>query len=155
MHSTAAFLSAFGLEALLFSDELWTRLPVGVVLVMILMLISWCIWTTLEAKTDFSLLSTIHDLKDRLVWFTRGVRGKTPEPGPDAGDFRGGDGQGNTRRPSRSGTLRETLSRFRLQRARASTSATLVNPTGTTGYVPGATVVEMDKIEKDESESAV
>jgi len=142
--STVAFLSAFGLEVLLFSNGLWTRVPVGVILVMILMLISWCIWTTLEAKTDFSLLSSVHTLKDRLVDFTRDARGRTSEPGLDAGDAGDDDGQGKIRR---SGTLRETFSRLRLQRA--PTPTTLVNQTGTSG-----TVVEMDKI-KDESGSAV
>ena len=66
-HSTIAFLSAFGLEALMPGNGLWTRLPVGVVLVMIIVLIFWCAWTMLEAKADFSLLSEIHALKDHLV----------------------------------------------------------------------------------------
>ena len=144
-HSTVAFLSAFGLEALLFSNGMWTRLPVGVVLVMILMLISWCIWTTLEAKTDFSVLTSVHDLKDRLVAFTQGARGKTSEPGSDAGDD---GGQGRIRPLSRSETFKEALTRFRPRRSRASTSATLVNGR------PGA-ALEMDKIKKDDSGSAV
>jgi len=143
--ATVAFLSAFGLEALLFSDGLWTRLPVGVVLVMILMLISWCIWTTLEAKTDFSVLISFRDLKDRLVGFTQGARGKTSEPGPGAGDD---GGQGRIRRLSRSETFKDALTRFRPRRSRASTAATLVNGR------PGA-AVKMDKIKRDDSGSAV
>ena len=155
IHSTVAFLSAFGLEALLFSNGLWTRVPVGVILVMILMLISWCIWTTLEAKTDFSLLSSVHTLKDRLVDFTRGARGNASEPGSDVGDAGDDDGQGKIRRLSRSGTLKEAFGRLRPRRPRASTSATLVNPTGVIGFVPGVTIVEMDKIKKNDSGSAV
>jgi len=145
IHSTVAFLSAFGLEALLYSNDLWTKLPVGVVLVMILMLISWCIWTTLEAKTDFSVLTSFRDLKDRLVGSTQGARDETSEPGPGAG---GDGGQGRIRRLSRSETFKDALTRFRPRRSRASTSATLVNGR------PGA-AVEMDKIKKDDSGSAV
>jgi len=154
-HSTIAFLSAFGLEALLFSSELWARLPVGVVLAMIIMLICWCVWTTLEANTSFSLLSKVHVLKDRLVNFTRGVRGQTSEPEPGAGDAGGGNGQGRVRILSQSATLKEALDRLRpSRRQRASMTATLVNPTGANGRASGVTVVEMDKI-KDESRSPV
>ena len=152
--STVAFLSAFGLEALLFSSELWTRLPVGVVLVMIVLLISWCVWTTLEAKGDFSLLSIVHNLKDSLVGLSRRLQGTTSDPESDAEDAGGGDGQGNIRRLSRSETLKEAFNRLR--RPRASTSATLVDRTGINGCVPpGPTAVEMHKIKSDESESAV
>lgn len=144
IHSTVAFLSAFGLEALLFSSGLWARLPVGVVLAMILMLISWCIWTTLEAKTDFSLLSSIDALKDRLVDFTQGARGKTSEHESGAGDD---GGQARIKPISRSATFKEALTKFRPRRSRASTSATLVN-----GRIPGVTpVLEMGKFKNVET----
>ena len=42
-HSTISFFVAFGLETLLFSDELWTKLPVGIVLAMVVLLIFWCV----------------------------------------------------------------------------------------------------------------
>ena len=154
--STVAFLSAFGLEALLFSSELWTRLPVGGVLAMIVLLISWCVWTTLEAKGNISLLSIVHDLKVGLVGVTGPLRGKTSNFGSDAGGTEDGDGQGNIRRLSRSGTLKEAFNRLRPRRPRASTSATLVDRPGIDGSVPpDPTLVEMDKIKSDDSGSAV
>jgi hypothetical protein len=128
--STIAFLSAFGIEALLFSDELWTRLTVGVVLVIIILLTFWCVSTTLEAKTGFSLLHGIRGSKDGLVGFTRGVSGKTSE------------------------SLKGAFNRLRPRRQRASTSATLVNPTWATSYGP-QTAVEMDEIGNKMSGSAV
>jgi len=148
--STVAFLTAFGLEALLYSSELWARLPVGVVLTMIVLLISWCVWTTLEAKGDFSLLERVHVLKDGLVGFTGRLRGKTSESRSDTGVAGDEGGQGKIERLSQSETLKETLNRFRRpRRPRRRTSATLVD------LPPGATVVEMNKIKNDESGSAV
>jgi len=44
-----AFTTAFSLEVLVFDSEFWTRLPIGIVLVMMLLLISWYAWTRLEA----------------------------------------------------------------------------------------------------------
>lgn len=152
--STIAFLSAFGLEALLFSDELWTRLPVGVVLAIIILLISWCVSTTLEAKADFSFCRGVHAWKDGLVNFTRGLRGKTPESGSDAGDPTYDDGPGKGGMLRRSETFKEAFNRLRPRRARASTSATLVNPTGTNVYGP-QTAVEMGKIDNKVSGSVV
>ena len=102
INSTIAFLTAFGLEALLFSSELWARVPVGVVLTMTIMLISWCVWTTLEAKSDPSVLVGVHDLKDGLINFTRCLRGKTSGPLSDAVDVEIG-------RLSRLGTLKEAF----------------------------------------------
>ena len=154
---TVAFLSAFGLEALLFSSELWARLPVGVVLAMIVMLISWCVWTTLEAKGDFSLLSKVHILKGGLVGFTRTLRGKTSETGSDTGDGGDDDSQSKVGTLSRSGTFKVALDRLRRpRRSRASTSATLVNQAGINVYGPrDATSVEMAKMKNDGSGSAV
>ena len=139
IRSTVTFLSGFVLEALLLSKGLWTRLPVGVFLVMILTLVSWCIWTALEVKANFSLLTSVYALKGRLVDFTRGARGKTSEPGSGGGDD---DGQGRTTPLSRSATFKEALTRFRPRRSGVS-SPTLVN-----GRVPS---VEMGKIESEES----
>ena len=155
-NSTIAFLTAFGLEALLFSSELWARLPVGVVLTVIVMLISWCVWTTLEAKSDFSVLVRVHDLKDGLVDFTRRLRGKISGPVSDAGDVGGGAGQGRIRRLSRSETFKEAFNKLRPRRPRASTSATLVDSAGINGFRPrDATSLEMAKIKNDASGSAV
>jgi len=53
---------------------LWTKLPVGIVLAVIALLISWCIWTSLEAKADYSVLDRVAALKYRLVEITRGLR---------------------------------------------------------------------------------
>ena len=120
--STISFFTAFCLEALLFSVEVWAKLPVGIVLVMILLLISWCVWTTLEAKADFSILSRVNDLKDRLVGFTRSLRGKTSN---------------RLRRP---------------RGPRVSTSSTLVNQIGGSGCgPPDATAMEMDRFDNKES----
>jgi len=151
--ATIAFTSAFSLEALLNSSELWARLPVGVVLAMMALLISWCISTNLEAKLDFSVLVKVHDLKDRLVNFTRDLRGKTPELGPDTGG--GGHDDGTLQR---SVTFKEAFARLRqLRRPRVSMSETLVDPTRSSGlYGPrNGTTVEMGEINKEESGNAV
>ena len=135
-----AFTTAFGLEALLFSSEMWTRLPVGIVFVIMILLISWCVGTTFEAKTDFSTLDRVHVFKDHLVDFTRKLRGKASEPELDAGDGGDDDGQDMRETLNRMESLKEALSRpWRPRRHRASTSATLVNPIGNggTGVVMG------------------
>ena len=143
--STASFFAAFCLEALLFSDELWTKLPVGILLVMMLFLVSWCVWTTLEAKADFSILSRVYDLKDGLVGFTRGLRGKTSEPESDAGD-------GGSVMLTKPGPLKEAFNRLRRPREpRVSTSSTLVSQIRGGRYgPPDVTVVEMDGINNKE-----
>lgn len=91
--STISFLAAFTLEGLVFSNELWAKLPVGVVLMMIVLLIFWCVSTTFEAKTKFSFLSGVHVLKHGLFDFTRDLQGKTPRPGSDAENARDEDGE--------------------------------------------------------------
>jgi len=81
-----SFIAAFGLEVLLFNGS-WTKVPVGVVLAVMTLLICWCVWTTLEARTSIS--DGVHALKDGLVDLTRRLRGKASGPGPDvegAGD---------------------------------------------------------------------
>ena len=77
--STISFFAGFGLEVLLFSKELWAKSPVGIVLTTTVFLIYCRVWTTLEAGVDFNLLGRIHDLKDGLVNFTRGLRGEAAE----------------------------------------------------------------------------
>jgi hypothetical protein len=137
--STIAFTAAFGLEALLFSDEIWTRLPVGIVLAMMILLISWCVGTTFEAKTDFSALSILSD-------FTRMLRGRARESGPNAGDGGGDDGQNTSGALGRAGAFREALNRYwRQRRRRASVASTLVDSTGSNGACvsPGGRGVEM------------
>ena len=147
--STIAFLSAFGLEALLFSSELWTRLPVGVVLTIIVLLISWCVWTRLAAKGNISLLSIIDDLTVCLFYFARPLRGKTSDSGSRAGGAGDGDDQCEVGMLSHFGTLKEAFNRFRLQRPRAS-------PTGINGHVPpDVTTVEMSETNNNPPESVV
>jgi hypothetical protein len=116
---------------------------------MIVLLIFWCVWTTLEAGADFSFLDKVHVLKDRLVGSTRGLRDETPESVPDAGDAGDGGGQGKSGMLSRSGSLKKTFNRLcRPGRPRASTSSTLVNPNRNSGCgPPDATVVEMGEID--------
>ena len=147
--STMAFSAAFGLETLVFSRQLWARLSVGVVLAMMVLLICWCIWTTVEAQADFSVLERVHSLKDRLVGFTRRLRGKTPEPGPDAGDGEGGDSQSEGGILQQSGTSTEA---FKFWRRRRRTSATLVgvnlNMNKRSHSSPDGTGVKMSGIKK-------
>jgi len=111
------------------------RLPVAAAFAMMALLISWCIGTSVEAKTDFSALSI-------LVNFTRKLRGKTLESETDAGDGGGGDGRDANRT-----TLRDALN-LRLRKNRPSTSSTLVNRTesGRPCSPPGGTEVEMGEI---------
>ena len=68
-----------------FSNELWARLPAGVVLTMIAVLIPLCFLATLGVEAVPRLLLRFHALKDGLVSFTRSLRGKTSEPGSEPG----------------------------------------------------------------------
>jgi hypothetical protein len=131
--STISFLAAFTLEGLVFSNELWAKLPVGVVLMMIVLLISWCVSTTFEAKTEFSFLSGVHVLKNGLVDFTRSLRGKTSERGSDAEDTGDEDGEGKS--VSCSETLKGVFNR-RPRRQRASTSSMPVDSARSNGCGP-------------------
>lgn len=88
--STISFLAAIGLETLLHNDELWTRLPVGTLLGVMVLLISWCVWITLEAGANFSLLAA---LKDGLVGFARCLRLSPSRPSSDERIVGGGGGQ--------------------------------------------------------------
>jgi len=80
-----SFLTAFGLEALAFTNDSWARLTVGVVLGMVALLISWCVLDTLGVEAVPRFLLRVHVLKDGLVSFTRGLRGRTSEPGSEPG----------------------------------------------------------------------
>ena len=158
INSTIAFTAALSLEALVFSRQLWTKLPVGVVLALVILLISWCVSTSLEAKKDISVLDRVRDFKERLIEFTRSLRDRIAEPGLDTGDAGGGDGQGVNGTPDRTGSLRETLNRLRRpRRSRTWTVSTLVDPTGSNGpcSVPGRTEVEMGDMSREETRSAV
>ena len=148
-----AFSAAFGLETLVFSRQLWAKLSVGVVLAMMVLLICWCIWTTVEAQADFSVLERVHSLKDRLVGFTRRLRGKTPEPGPDAADGEAGDSQSEGGSLQQSGIFTEPFKFLRgRRRHRASTGATLVGITlgvnNGSHSSPDSTGVKMSEIKK-------
>jgi len=146
--STVAFTTAFTLETLLFSEELWARIPVAAVLLIVTLLISWCIGTTFEAETDFSALGSVHVLKDHLVKFTRGLRGKATEPGLYEEGARDDDGQGTGGMLKPTGTLKETFSRPWRRRKRASTNATLVGSPGRKGSYgpPDGAGVEMGEM---------
>jgi len=129
----------------MFSSELWARLPVGIVLAMMILLTSWCVWTSLEARKKFSILDGVHVLRDRLVNFTRSLRGK-----PDASDCGSDDG--------RDGMLKEAFTRLRqLRRPRVSVSSTLVNAAGNNEPYgpPNGAGVEMSEINKKEPGDAV
>ena len=114
--STIAFTTAFSLETILSSRQKWAKLPVGIVLAIVILLISWCVRTTMGPRSDFSVLGRVHLLKDRLVDFTRRLRGKTPEPGPDAGDGEGGNRQSEGRSLQQSGTLMDAFKFLRGRR---------------------------------------
>ena len=145
--STISFFAAFGLEVLLFSNELWARLPAGIVLVVMVLLISWCVWTMLEARVEFSLLGGVHALKGGLVDFTRRLQGKTSGPGSDEGY----NGDSN-----RKGALKEAFNRRRRQQGhKRSTSSLLVHPTWNTPEPPNATLMEMGEIITEEPRSVV
>lgn len=122
---TVAFAAAFGLETLVFSRQMWTKLSVGIAVAMMILLISWCIWTTIEVGTDFSVFDSVHRLKDHLVVFTKGLRGKGSELGSDTGDGEGDDTKGKSGRFYRSGQLKEAFDFVRRRRG-VSTSSTLV-----------------------------
>jgi hypothetical protein len=145
IHRIISFLAAFALEALVYSDELWAKVPIGVTLAMIVLLIFWCVSTTFEAKTVFSFLGGVHALKDGIANFTRSLRGKVPETEPDVESARDGGDRGKTLTLSQSGSFKEAFNRLRRpQRRRASTSSTLVDPTRSNKRgSPNAATVEM------------
>ena len=143
-----SFLAAFALEVLVYSDELWAKVPIGVALAMIVLLISWCVSTSFEAKAVFCFLGGARALKDGLVEFTRSLQGNVPEKHPDAESARDGGGQGKTLTLSRSETFKGAFNRLRWpQRRRVSTSSTLVDPTRSNGCgSPDAITAGIDEI---------
>ena len=151
--STIAFTAALSLEALVFSRQLWAKLPVAIVLGLMILLISWCVWTSLEGKSGISVLGGVCVFRERLVEFARSLRGKITESGLDAEDAGDGDGKGVGGMLDRTGSLREAFNRLRRPRSRTSVS-TLVNSTGSNGpcSTPDKMAVEMDQ---EETRSAV
>lgn len=144
-----AFTAAFSLETLVFSHQIWTKLSVGIAFVMMALLISWCIWTTIEAGTDFSALGSAHHLKDKLVKFTRGLRGKVSEPVPSTEGGEDGDYQ------RKFGPFKEAFNFVRRRRG-ISTSSTLVPTVGNGSRRPSdSTGVEMGKISNKEPDAVV
>ena len=143
-----SFLTAFGLEVLLHGHTLWAKIPFGIVLAMMVLLVCWCAWTTLETEADYSLLSRAHILKEGVINFATGLRSKLSEHGPDAGDAGNGGGQGNTRAGmlSRSVVLKDAFNRLRLQRL---TPRTVVN------HPPDAAAAEMGGVGNNAPGSAV
>jgi len=140
-----AFTTAFSLEALVFSSEFWAILPVGIVLAVMILLTSWCVWTRLEATWDLNVLDGVHVLRDRLVDFIRSLRGKT-----GTRDGEGDDG--------RDGMLKEAFARFRQsRRLRVSVSPMLIHAAGSDRLCgpPNGAGVEMGEIGREEPEDAV
>ena len=136
-----AFTAAFSLETLVYSHQTWTKLSTAGALAMMIFLICWCIWTTVEAGIDFSALGSVHRLKDKLVKFTKGLRGNVSEPRPDAGDGEDEDSQGKSGKFYRSGSFKQVFN-FARRRRGVSTSSTLVGnwsgrPSDTTGVELG------------------
>ena len=101
--STIAFTTAFGLEALVFSSQLWAKLPIGIVLAVILLLISWCAWTAMVDEKDFSNSGGGYPWWYFIVGLTSRLRGLIPEPTPDGGGGEDRNGQGESRNPSGQG----------------------------------------------------
>ena len=141
-----AFTVAFTLETLLFSRQTWSKLSAGIAIAMMMLLISWCIWTTVEVGTDFSSLGGVHRLKEHLVKFTRGLRGKFSEPGSDGGADEEGDRRGKRGKFYRSGPLKEAFDFVRRRRG-VSMSSTLVGANLANGLSrpSDSTGVEMGK----------
>ena len=141
-----AFTAAFSLETLVFSRQTWTKLSVGIALALMILLISWCIWATVEFGTDFSSLGGVHNLKNELVKFTRGLRGKDSGSEPDAGDGGDGDRQGNRGKFYRSGSWKGAFDFVRRRRG-LSMSSTLVgaNLANAPSRPSDSTGVEMGK----------
>ena len=76
--STTAFTAAFCLETIVFSHQLWVKLSVGIVLILVtvILLASWCVGIVIEAK-NFSVRRATDQLKDQLVDFFGSFGGKT------------------------------------------------------------------------------
>lgn len=95
--SVLMFTTALGLETLVFSRQMWARLSLGLGFATMILLVLWCIWTTVAARTGFCASSRVDRLKSRLAGFARDLRSKTPGPRAGAEDGEGGADQGNRR----------------------------------------------------------
>ena len=85
--STIAFTTAFCLESLVFTHQLWVRLPVGITLMVIVFLVFWCIWTSIGAgKYLHGVFGGSCRLKNRLADLARRLRDKSRETEQDAGE---------------------------------------------------------------------
>ena len=56
-----------------------------------MLLISWFVGATSAGQTDFSVFGTFYNLKHRLVYLTRGLRGEAVESLLDTGRREGDD----------------------------------------------------------------
>ena len=115
--STIEFTIAFSLETLFLGGESWAKLPVGIALSIVILLVLWCAWTTFQVRTGLSILDKVHVFKDHLVRSAGGLCGYASEFRLDAGDAGDYGGQG----------VRRVRGRPR------ETTLTLANPTGTNG----------------------
>ena len=122
------FAAAFGLEALLLSNELSVRILICPVLLTVTLLISWRVGAAFETKTNFSTPGKSCAFRDRPAKFTRVLRGKTKEPRAYEGDAGDDGGQGMNGIPERTRSLKGAFGRRWRGRARALTNATLANP---------------------------
>lgn len=147
--STTAFTTAFCLETIVFSRQLWVKLSVAVVLVlaMAILLASWCVGIVIEAK-NFSFRKAVHRLKVQLVDFTRSLRGRTFQPN-DVGIFNVGMAE-REQEALPPGCLREAFGVFRRKRGILTPPTPVrVNPTVNEGtHQPE---VEMSEIGTKES----
>lgn len=160
--SAVMFTIAFGLETLVFSRQTWAKLSVGIALAVMILLILWCAWTGVAARTCFSTSSGVNLLKRWLVDSTGGLRGKIPEPRPGVGEGKGGDGQSKSGKFYKSGTLtlREAFDFIRRpRRQRGSTASTLVDAKWTESRVscgpPDSAEVGISETKNGVSECAV
>jgi len=118
--SMMIFTTAFSIGIFMSSHPTWVKLPLGIVLALVILPVSWCFLATVETGAGLSIPNKVHIWKDRLLKFIGGV----PEPVPDAGNC---EGEGGKLR--RFGTLKETFKFIRRpRRQRASTFSTLVDP---------------------------
>jgi len=153
-HRIISFLTAFGLEALLYGSK-WAQISTGSVLGVVVLLVIWC--ASARTETPFNLWARARTLKGGLVNFARSFRGTASEPGPDAEDAGAGDGHGRTGVLSQSGIFTKAFNRLRSpRRLRGSTPPVPVNGAGEDGHrPPDVTAVEMGEVNNDALRGAV
>ena len=113
--STVTFTTAFGLETLVYSQQIWTKISVGFVFAMVMLLIAWCVWTTTEGN-KFRRLWRFLSSGRRLFGLPVRPRGNIHEPRQDVRDC----GNGNE---NQSGTCKD----IKLTRRRRGVSASEIN----------------------------